>query len=62
MNYIKNHKMILECENISKEIYHEILKKRITDIHNLILGQHIWNQYSRKEWRQIWSNTFFSYC
>lgn len=54
--------MILECENISKKIYHEILKKRITDIHNLILGQHIWNQYSRKEWRQIWSNTFFSYC
>ena len=28
--------MILECENISKKIYHEILKKRITDIQSYI--------------------------
>ena len=52
--------MILECENNSKNICNEILKKQYQKY--TILGQNIWNQYSRNEWKQIWKNTFFSYC
>ena len=60
MDYIKKHKMNLDLENNSKHTYNEILKNEYQKY--TILGQKIWNQYSHNEWKQIWNNTFFSYC
>ena len=60
MDYIKKHKKILDLESNLINIYNEILKNEYQKY--TILGQNIWNQYSNNDWKQIWNNTFFSYC